>query len=54
MKQTEVIGSKGDKYIVTNPGDGTDWTCTCPHHTHRKAECKHIKQTKEEQSKNKL
>lgn len=47
MKQTEVTGSKGDIYVVTNPEDGTDWTCTCPHHTHRKAECKHIKAVKE-------
>jgi uncharacterized Zn finger protein len=48
----EVIGSKGDKYVVTRPEDGTDWTCTCPHNTHRKVECKHIKSVKEQQTQN--
>jgi uncharacterized Zn finger protein len=47
-KEYKVTGSKGDEYIVVNPEDGTDWTCTCPHYTHRKVECKHIKQIKEQ------
>lgn len=47
-KEYKVTGSKGDEYIIVNPEDGTDWTCTCPHHTHRKVECKHIKQIKEQ------
>lgn len=46
-KEYDVIGSRGDVYKVTNPNDGTDWICSCPHHTHRKVECKHIKQIKE-------
>lgn len=49
-----VTGSKGDIYTVKNPNDGTDWTCTCPHNTHRKVECKHIKRVKENENKNKL
>jgi len=32
-------------YIVTRNKDGT-FSCTCPHHVFRKAECKHIKHVK--------
>lgn len=45
VKEYSVKGSKGDIYTVTDTG--TEWTCTCPHHTHRKVECKHIKEVKE-------
>lgn len=51
-KEYKVIGSKGDEYVINNPEDGTDWTCTCPHNTHRKVECKHIKQIKQEEQNN--
>jgi len=43
-----VIESSSDptwKYTVSRDGDGS-WSCTCPHWSFRKTECKHIKQCK--------
>ena len=40
----EVIGSKGDKYVVQYIGG--EWYCTCPASQYRKGDCKHIKQVK--------
>ena len=43
-----VIGSKGDKYIVSFHGDGlVQWQCTCPGFKF-KGECKHIKKAEKE------
>jgi len=36
----------GIEYTVTLGNDGT-WSCTCPHYTYRRAECKHILKVKE-------
>jgi hypothetical protein len=36
----------GVKYTVTLNDDGT-WSCTCPHYTYRRAECKHILKVRE-------
>lgn len=33
------------EYTVTKFNDGT-WKCTCPHHTYRHSECKHIRKIK--------
>lgn len=42
----EVRSSSNDQtYSVVQ--DGLDWFCSCPHHTYRKAICKHIKQISE-------
>jgi DNA polymerase (family 10) len=39
----EVRSSSGDKtYAVVE--NGLEWSCSCPHHTFRKAVCKHILQ----------
>ena len=39
----EVRSSSGDKtYAVVE--NGSEWSCSCPHHTFRKAVCKHILQ----------
>jgi hypothetical protein len=50
-----VDSSKGDQeYHITDGATGhcAGWCCTCPHHWHRHAECKHIKLIKvEEQAK---
>ena len=35
----------GVEYTVTLGEDGT-WSCTCPHYTYRRAECKHIMKVK--------
>jgi uncharacterized Zn finger protein len=35
----------GVEYTVTLGEDGT-WSCTCPHYTYRRAECKHILKVK--------
>jgi Fanconi anemia group M protein len=35
----------GVEYTVTLSDDGT-WSCTCPHYTYRRAECKHILKVK--------
>ncbi len=43
------VPSSSDKsktYIVKRNINGS-FSCTCPHHTYRKAECKHIKKVKE-------
>jgi hypothetical protein len=48
-KDQWIIQSSTDEtktYIVSRNKDGT-FSCTCPHHVFRKAECKHIKQVKE-------
>ena len=36
----------GVEYTVTLVNDGT-WSCTCPHYTYRRTECKHILKVKE-------
>jgi Fanconi anemia group M protein len=36
----------GVEYTVTFSDNGT-WSCTCPHYTYRRAECKHILKVKE-------
>jgi Fanconi anemia group M protein len=36
----------GIEYTVTLGEDGT-WSCTCPHYTYRRVECKHILKVKE-------
>jgi ERCC4-related helicase len=36
----------GVEYTVTLSDDGT-WSCTCPHYTYRRAECKHVLKVKE-------
>jgi Fanconi anemia group M protein len=36
----------GVEYTVTLSEDGT-WSCTCPHYTYRRTECKHILKVKE-------
>jgi hypothetical protein len=48
-KNRWTIPSSSDEtkqYIVSKNKDGT-FSCTCPHHIFRKAECKHIKKVKE-------
>ena len=35
----------GVEYTDTLSDDGT-WSCTCPHYTYRRAECKHILKVK--------
>jgi superfamily II DNA or RNA helicase len=35
----------GVEYMVTFSDNGT-WSCTCPHYTYRRAECKHILKVK--------
>lgn len=47
-KQEWQLSSSSDPnktYTVRKNADGT-FSCTCPHHTFRKAECKHIKEIK--------
>jgi Fanconi anemia group M protein len=39
----------GIEYMVTLSDDGT-WSCTCPHYTYKRAECKHILRVREELS----
>ena len=36
----------GVEYTVTL-GDDESWSCTCPHYTYRRVECKHILKVKE-------
>jgi len=50
----EVSDSGGQPYKVTNgPTDHCEgWCCTCPHHVHRHAECKHIKRRKAKEASN--
>jgi hypothetical protein len=42
-KTWEVVGSKGDKYTVTN--EGTMWICSCQGFTFR-GKCKHVDEIK--------
>lgn len=43
--EVEVLSSSGaGSYIVSEQGGV--WSCTCPHHTYRRAECKHIRQVR--------
>jgi hypothetical protein len=44
--QKEVVGSKGDKYMVTYTGR-QGWHCTCPAFKFR-GNCKHIKQVEKD------
>lgn len=51
LYENTVVGSKGDKYVVSLRLGFVDdahaeysWTCTCPHHTYRNVRCKHIEQ----------
>lgn len=39
--EVEVLSSNGQSHYKVSEVDG-EWTCTCPHHTFRKATCKHI------------
>ena len=41
----EVASSSGDISYVVSQVDSV-WSCSCPHHTFRKVECKHIKQVR--------
>ncbi|TFF93542.1 MAG: hypothetical protein EU544_05730 [Promethearchaeota archaeon] len=45
----ESSSDKSKKYKVTKNSNGS-YSCTCPHHVFRKAECKHIKEVKRSQS----
>jgi Fanconi anemia group M protein len=36
----------GVEYTITLSDDGS-WSCTCPHYTYRRAECKHVLKVKE-------
>jgi hypothetical protein len=46
-KQWKVKSSKepNKEYTITLHDNGT-WTCTCPHFTYRRTECRHIKECK--------
>lgn len=46
-----VKSSSGDGEYVCNKHDDGIWTCTCPHHVHRGAECKHIKSVQDQLNK---
>ena len=35
---------QGKPYDVQFNARTLEWKCTCPHHTFRKAQCKHIKE----------
>lgn len=37
------------RYVVT-VREGTAWECTCPHHEHRQARCKHILATEDREA----
>ena len=37
------------RYVVTVE-NGTAWECTCPHHQHRDARCKHILATEDQEA----
>ncbi len=39
----EVVSSSGDGFYSVSL-TGSQWSCSCPHNTFRKVECKHIKQ----------
>lgn len=41
----EVASSSGDINYVVSQVDSV-WSCSCPHHSFRKVECKHIKQVR--------
>lgn len=45
MFRKEVMGSKGDTYVVTfgRKFDDFDFDCTCPSSKYRAGHCKHIK-----------
>ena len=40
----DVVGSKGDKYVVAENANG-EWSCSCPGFQYR-ATCKHIEEQK--------
>jgi len=39
----QVASSSGDRFYEVSQSD-SGWSCSCPHNTFRKVECKHIKQ----------
>ena len=52
-KQWNVVGSKGDNYIIESK-EG-NWSCTCKAYTYSKElppTCKHIKKIQEEEKNN--
>jgi hypothetical protein len=36
-------GEKDEHRYVVTVKDGVAWACTCPHHRHRSARCKHMR-----------
>ena len=41
---------KENHHYVVTVEDGTAWECTCPHHQHRSARCKHILATEDREA----
>ncbi len=41
----EVVSSSGDGFYTVSV-TGSHWSCSCPHNTFRKVECKHIKEVR--------
>lgn len=41
----EVVSSSGDGFYTVSV-TGSQWSCSCPHNTFRKVECKHIKEVR--------
>ncbi len=41
----EVASSSGDNFYLVSL-TGSQWSCSCPHNTFRKVECKHIKEVR--------
>lgn len=41
--EVQVVSSSGSGSYTVSEVDGV-WSCTCPHHTYRRVECKHIRQ----------
>jgi len=44
-KVFEVASSSGDDFYTVSV-TGSQWSCSCPHNTFRKVECKHIKEVR--------
>lgn len=40
-------GEKDEHRYVVTVENGIAWECTCPHHQHRSARCKHIRATED-------
>ena len=41
----QIASSSGDKFYTVSL-TGSEWSCSCPHNTFRKVECKHIKEVR--------